>query len=51
MAVSITQDGPPPKFFMEWIYNFISSGEINKDELTKADITNADLLDLIDKVF
>uniref|UniRef100_A0A671SM75 HECT domain-containing protein n=1 Tax=Sinocyclocheilus anshuiensis TaxID=1608454 RepID=A0A671SM75_9TELE len=50
MAVSITQDGPPPNFFMEWIYNFISSGEINKDQLTKADITDADLLDLIDKI-
>ncbi|XP_048017316.1 uncharacterized protein LOC125280751 isoform X2 [Megalobrama amblycephala] len=50
MAVSITQDGPPPNFFMEWIYNFISSGEIKKDELTKADITDADLLDLIDKI-
>ncbi|RXN11437.1 G2 M phase-specific E3 ubiquitin- ligase-like isoform X1 [Labeo rohita] len=51
MAVSITQDGPPPHFFQEWIYNFISSGEINKDQLSKADVTDPDLLDLIDKVF
>ncbi|KAI2665788.1 Phosphopentomutase [Labeo rohita] len=33
----------------EWIYNFISSGEINKDQLSKADVTDPDLLDLIDK--
>lgn len=51
MAVSITQDGPPPNFFMEWMYNFISSGELNKDQLSKADVTDADLLDLIAKVF
>ncbi|XP_058631532.1 uncharacterized protein LOC131540548 [Onychostoma macrolepis] len=50
MAVSITQDGPPPNFFLEWIYNFLSSGEINKDQLSKADVTDPDLLDLIDKI-
>ncbi|XP_052408071.1 uncharacterized protein LOC127953139 isoform X2 [Carassius gibelio] len=50
MAVSITQDGPPPNFFMEWMYNFISTGEINKDQLSKADVTDADLLDLIAKI-
>ncbi|KAA0710511.1 hypothetical protein E1301_Tti012593 [Triplophysa tibetana] len=49
MAVSITQDGPPPNFFLEWIYNFICTGEINKDQLSKSDLTDADLLDLIDK--
>ncbi|KAK7126586.1 hypothetical protein R3I94_017923 [Phoxinus phoxinus] len=51
MAVSIAQDGPPPNFFMEWMYNFIASGEINKDQLSKADVTDTDLLDLIAKVF
>lgn len=50
MAVSITQDGPPPNFFLEWIYNFICTGEINKDQLSKSDLTDTDLLDLIDKV-
>ncbi|XP_073779511.1 G2/M phase-specific E3 ubiquitin-protein ligase-like isoform X2 [Danio rerio] len=50
MAVSITQDGPPPNFFQEWIYNFISSGDIDKDQLSKATVTDADLLDLIEKI-
>lgn len=50
MAVSITQDGPPPNFFLEWIYIFIATGEIKKDQLSKSDVTDADLLDLINKV-
>ncbi|XP_073667798.1 uncharacterized protein [Paramisgurnus dabryanus] len=50
MAVSITQDGPLPNFFMEWIYSYITSGEINKDQLSKANVTDADLLDLINKI-
>ncbi|KAK7118073.1 hypothetical protein R3I94_021803 [Phoxinus phoxinus] len=35
---------------MEWMYNFIASGEINKDQLSKADVTDTDLLDLIAKI-
>ncbi|XP_073805022.1 uncharacterized protein [Danio rerio] len=50
MAVSITQDGTTPNFFQEWIYNFISSGDIDKDQLSKATVTDADLLDLIEKI-
>lgn len=44
MAVSITQDGPPPIFFLEWMYDFVSTGEI------KSDVRDAELLELIDKV-
>lgn len=31
-------------------YNFIFTGEISKDQLSKADVTDADLLDLIAKI-
>ncbi|XP_049340267.1 uncharacterized protein LOC111190324 [Astyanax mexicanus] len=50
IAVSIAQDGPPPNFFHEWSYTFISMGEFDKDQLSETDVTDPELLDLISKV-
>ncbi len=49
-AVSITQGGPPPNFFMEWCYNYISIGEMDLEVITERDVTYPVLMELIKQV-
>lgn len=49
-AVSIAQGGPPPNFFTEWCYNYISTGEINLEVITESDVTDPVLTELIKEV-
>uniref|UniRef100_A0A8C2A4U8 HECT domain-containing protein n=1 Tax=Cyprinus carpio TaxID=7962 RepID=A0A8C2A4U8_CYPCA len=49
-AVSIAQDGPPPKIFMQWCYNYISTGEIDQEAITENDITDPELMELIKEI-
>ncbi|XP_058640457.1 G2/M phase-specific E3 ubiquitin-protein ligase-like [Onychostoma macrolepis] len=46
-SVSITQGGPPPNFFMEWCYNYISTGEMDPEVITERDVTDPELMELI----
>ncbi|XP_041862483.1 uncharacterized protein LOC121653198 [Melanotaenia boesemani] len=50
IAVCITQGGPPPNFFREWCFAYISTGEINKDLICKDDVTDPELRQLIEEV-
>ncbi|KAL0993734.1 hypothetical protein UPYG_G00112860 [Umbra pygmaea] len=46
-AVSITQGGPPPNFFMQWCYNYLSTGEMDQEAITERDVTDPELMELI----
>ncbi|RXN03145.1 caspase-1-like isoform X1 [Labeo rohita] len=49
-AVSIAQGGPPPNFFTEWCYNYISTGETNLEVITERDVTDPVLTELIKEI-
>ncbi|XP_033939750.1 uncharacterized protein [Pseudochaenichthys georgianus] len=50
MAVSIVQGGPPPNFFREWCYGYISTGEMDRDSISKEDVTDPELSQLMEEV-
>lgn len=50
IAVSIAQGGPPPNFFREWCYGYISTGEIDKEMISKDDVTDPELRRLMEEV-
>ncbi|KAF1377155.1 hypothetical protein PFLUV_G00197650 [Perca fluviatilis] len=50
IAVSITQGGPPPNFFREWCFGYISTGEIDKEMISKDDVTDPELRQLMEEV-
>ncbi|XP_067220741.1 uncharacterized protein [Chanodichthys erythropterus] len=49
-AVSIAQGGPPPNFFSQWCYKYISTGEVDQEAITERDITDPEVLELIKEI-
>ncbi|XP_073732100.1 G2/M phase-specific E3 ubiquitin-protein ligase-like isoform X2 [Misgurnus anguillicaudatus] len=49
-AVSVAQGGPPPNFFKKWCYDYICSGTINKEEMSKDNVTDPELIELIEQI-
>ncbi|KAL1251872.1 hypothetical protein QQF64_019668 [Cirrhinus molitorella] len=49
-AVSITHGGPSPNFFMEWCYNYISTGEMDLEVITERDVRDPVLMELIKEI-
>ncbi|XP_039682313.1 uncharacterized protein LOC120575584 [Perca fluviatilis] len=50
LAVSIAQGGPPPNFFMDWCYNYMSTGELDQEAITEMAVTDPELIDLIQEI-
>ncbi|XP_031167793.1 uncharacterized protein LOC116058942 [Sander lucioperca] len=50
LAVSIAQGGPPPNFFMDWCYNYMSTGELDQEAITETAVTDPELIDLIQEI-
>ncbi|TDG99277.1 hypothetical protein EPR50_G00209320 [Perca flavescens] len=50
LAVSIAQGGPPKNFFMDWCYNYMSSGELDQEAITEMAVTDPELIDLIQEI-
>ncbi|KAL1277181.1 hypothetical protein QQF64_023854 [Cirrhinus molitorella] len=49
-AVSIAQEGPPPNFFSQWCYKYISTGEVDQEAITERDITDPEVMELIKEI-
>ncbi|ROL45080.1 G2/M phase-specific E3 ubiquitin-protein ligase [Anabarilius grahami] len=49
-AVSIAQGGPPPNFFSQWCYKYISTGEVDQEAITERDITDPEVMELIKEI-
>ncbi|CAM4571053.1 unnamed protein product [Leuciscus chuanchicus] len=49
-AVSVAQGGPPPNFLKKWCYDYICTGAIDKDDMSKDNVTDPELIELIEKV-
>ncbi|KAK5916111.1 hypothetical protein CesoFtcFv8_001640 [Champsocephalus esox] len=50
MAVSIVQGGHAPNFFRECCYGYISTGEMDRDSISKEDVTDPELSHLMEEV-
>ncbi|KAF3859819.1 hypothetical protein F7725_000074 [Dissostichus mawsoni] len=50
MAVSIVQGGSPPNISREWCYGYISTGEMDRDSISKEDVTDPELSQLMEEV-
>ncbi|KAJ4945073.1 hypothetical protein JOQ06_013611 [Pogonophryne albipinna] len=50
MAVSIVQGGPPPNFFRDWCYGYVSTGEMDRDSISKEDVTDPELSQLMEEL-
>ncbi|XP_067287991.1 G2/M phase-specific E3 ubiquitin-protein ligase-like [Pseudorasbora parva] len=49
-AASIAQGGPPPNFFSQWCYKYISTGEVDQEAITERDITDPEVMELIKEI-
>jgi len=43
MAMSVLQEGPPPTFLANWVYNYLCTPEITDISLADDDIVNPDV--------
>ena len=43
MAMSVLQEGPPPAFLANWVYNYLCTPEITDISLADDDIVNPDV--------
>uniref|UniRef100_G3PMI2 HECT domain-containing protein n=1 Tax=Gasterosteus aculeatus aculeatus TaxID=481459 RepID=G3PMI2_GASAC len=50
MAASLAQGGPPPAFLREWCYNFLCTGEVDLNSLSKEDVADLESCQLISRV-
>ncbi|KAF1384032.1 hypothetical protein PFLUV_G00138020 [Perca fluviatilis] len=50
MAVSLAQGGPPPAFLRGWCYNFLCTGEVDLNSLSKEDVADLESCQLISRV-
>ncbi len=50
-SVSLAQSGPaPPRFLRQWCFDYLSAGDLDEANLTKDDVDDAELFELIQKV-
>jgi len=50
MAMSVLQEGPPPAFLANWVYNYLCTPEITDISLADDDIVNPDVRTLVKRV-
>lgn len=48
--MSLAQGGPPPNFFKKWCYDYICTGTVNKEEMSRDNVTDPELIELIEQV-
>uniref|UniRef100_A0A9J7YT29 HECT domain-containing protein n=1 Tax=Cyprinus carpio carpio TaxID=630221 RepID=A0A9J7YT29_CYPCA len=49
-TVSLAQGGPAPRFLRQWCFDYLSAGDLDEANLTKDDVDDAELFELIQKV-
>ncbi len=49
-SVSLAQGGPAPHFLRQWCFDYLSAGVLDEANLTKDDVDDAELFELIQKV-
>lgn len=49
-SVSLAQGGPAPRFLRKWCFDYLSTGDVDEANLTKDDVDDAELFELIQKV-
>lgn len=49
-SVSLAQGGPAPRFLRQWCFDYLSAGDLDEVNLTKDDVDDAELFELIQKV-
>uniref|UniRef100_A0A9J8CA89 HECT domain-containing protein n=1 Tax=Cyprinus carpio carpio TaxID=630221 RepID=A0A9J8CA89_CYPCA len=49
-SVSLAQGGPAPRFLRQWCFDYPSAGDLDEANLTKDDVDDAELFELIQKV-
>ncbi|KAA0721566.1 hypothetical protein E1301_Tti019438 [Triplophysa tibetana] len=50
-SVSLAQGGPAPRFLRPWCFDYLSAGDLDESTLTIDDVDDAELYDLIKKIF
>ncbi|XP_048022561.1 uncharacterized protein LOC125252930 isoform X1 [Megalobrama amblycephala] len=49
-SVSLAQGGPAPCFLRQWCFDYLSAGDLDEVNLSKDDVDDAELFELIQKV-
>ncbi|XP_077093820.1 uncharacterized protein LOC143745586 [Siphateles boraxobius] len=49
-SVSLAQGGPAPRFLRQWCFDYLSAGDLDEVNLTKDDVDDSELFELIQKV-
>ncbi len=49
--MSVAQGGPASNIKKKWCYDYICTGTIHKDEMSKEDVTDPELIELLEQVF